>query len=177
MIHCERQLDPYNHMCALTYAIHRGAMLTVSVPLQESPHETATWAETRESRGHGIWPRRPDSVVLSCLTSILSCPPTLPARLNLAQPSLPQIGGLRRGACKHAYKSPVCIAPEGSSVWTPWSSREQSMADYLGAMVIWVSQQVSVWICVAQLVCMRTVLLFCILCMPNHEWLVCILCL
>lgn len=63
-------------MCTLTYAIHRGTMLTVSVPLQESPHETATWAETRESRGHGIWPRRPDRAILSCLTSILAPPPS-----------------------------------------------------------------------------------------------------
>lgn len=115
-------------MCALTYAIHRGAMLTVSVPLQESPHETATWAGTRESRGHGIWPRRPDRVVLSCLTLILARPPC-PARLNLAQPSLSQNGGLRRPARKHAYKSPVCIAPEGSSVPTPRSSRERALRD------------------------------------------------
>lgn len=69
-------------MCALTYTIHRGAMLTVSVPL----HEMATWAETRVSRGHGIWPRRPDRVVQSRPTSILSPP-------NSTQPSLSQNGG------------------------------------------------------------------------------------
>ena len=113
-------------MCALTYATHRGAMLTVSVPLQESPHETATWAETRESRGHGIWPRRPDRVVLSCLTSILACPP-YPAWLSRAKPSLSQNRGLRRTTRKHAYKSPVCIAPEGSSAPTPRSSRERAV--------------------------------------------------
>lgn len=57
-------------------------MLTVSVVQLESPHETATWAETRESRGHGIWPRCPDCVVLSRLTSILACTlPLLPAHL------------------------------------------------------------------------------------------------
>lgn len=60
-------------MCILTYAIHRGAMSTVSVPLHESPHETATWAETRESRGHGIWPRRPDRVVCTVLPDINPC--------------------------------------------------------------------------------------------------------
>lgn len=95
-----------------------------SVPPQKSPHETATWAETRASRGHGIWPRRPDRVVLSWLTSILAPP-------SSTQPSLSQNeggGGLRR-ARKHAYKSPVCIAPEGCYVPAPteltWASAQR----------------------------------------------------
>lgn len=64
------------------------------------------------------------------LPDINPCPqPPCLARLSLAQPSLSQNGGLRRPARKHAYKSPVCIAPEGSSVPTPRSSRERALKD------------------------------------------------
>lgn len=64
------------------------------------------------------------------LPDINPCPqPPCLARLSLAQPSLSQNGGLRRPARKHAYKSPVCIAPEGDSVPTPRSSRERALRD------------------------------------------------
>lgn len=81
---------------------------------------------------------------------------------SLAQPSLSQNGGLRPNARKHAYKSPVCIAPEGSPVPTPKAhvSAHSLMIDYLGAMAIWVSQQVSLWVCVAQCPCICTISLF-----------------
>lgn len=59
----------------------------------------------------------------------LLAPLPCPAQLSLAQPSLSQNGGLRPPARKHAYKSPVCIAPEGGSVPTPRSSRERALRD------------------------------------------------
>lgn len=108
---------PYNHMCALTYAIHRRA---VSILLQESPHETATWAETRESRGHGIWPQTPRQ----------GCTVLLDINLCLSPPALLPFGSprpvrLRCPAHKHAYKSLVCVAPEEDPAPAHWSSRER----------------------------------------------------
>lgn len=68
----------------------------------------------------------------------LDCPAwhqSLPAPLPLAWPqpcstrSVPKRGRLRRPARKHAYKSPVCIAPEVGSVPTHRSSREWALGD------------------------------------------------
>lgn len=49
-------------------------------------------------------------------------------------------------------------------------SGHSDTTDYLGAMAIWVSQQVSLWVCVAQLLCVCTVSLFWILFMPRQLW-------
>ena len=117
---------PHNHMCALTYAIHRRA---VSILPQESTHETATWAETRESWGHGIWPRRLDRVVLSYLPSIFAWAPH-PTVLPFGSPRPVRLGC---PAHKHAYKSLVCCGtlpqPSGAHVNERF---EQTV--YLGAL-------------------------------------------
>lgn len=163
-------------MCALTYAIHRGAMLTVSVPLQESPHETATWAETRESRGHGIWPRRPDRVVLSCLTSILA-PLLTPDQHDSAQlsPARPKTGNYDELLVNMPIKVLFVLHQKAALSQPPGAhvSKRLELADYLGATAIWVSQQVSVWACIAQRLCIPTVSLLFHLCMSIYEWQVC----
>lgn len=119
----------------------------------------------------------PDAqTVLYCSAWHQSLPAQPPAHLSVAQPSLSQIWGLRRGACKHAYKSPVCIAPEGSSVWTLWSSCARAMAGYLEA-----NGNLSVTTGVCMVMCCTTcVHVYCIIVLdlftPNHEWLVCMMC-
>lgn len=65
-------------------------------------------------------------------TVLLDINPCLPpAQLSFAEPLPAYIPneGLRQAARKHAYKSPVCIAREGSSVPTPRSSRERALRD------------------------------------------------
>lgn len=107
---------PYNHMCALTYAIHRRA---VSILPQESPHETATWAETRESWGMVYDPDTQTGLYCPAWHQSLPEPPTL---LPFGSPQPVRLGCPTH---KHAYKSLVCVAPEEDPAPAQWHSHEQ----------------------------------------------------
>lgn len=108
-----------------------------------------------------------------CLAWHQSLPVPLLVQLALAllSPATPQTGGLRRPTRKHAYKSPVCIAPEEGPVPTPRSSRERALgADWLS----WGFRQTEYHnrcLDVAQLLFICILWLFWISCIPKHLWM------